>query len=126
MSEELENSLDPFLELSYTINDQGLHTYFLAVYVADKWIMRITENEELMPVDDEGGELDLLVTYQVRNYDLLLGDQKSHLEITANPEGLPGEIVVLISDFDRPDINDFYQPKADGKSIIRFEKAVQL
>ena len=126
MSEELENSLDPTLELYYKINDQGSHVYFLSVYVENKWIMRLSEEEELAPNNGEGGELGLWVSYQVRNHDLLLGDEKAQVEITCNPTGLPGEIVVLIKEFDTPDLNDFYQPKADGKSIIRFEKAVQL
>jgi hypothetical protein len=126
MSKELENSLDPMLELYYKINDQGLYVYFLSVYVANKWIMRLTEDEEFAPDNGVGGELGLWVSYQVRNHDLMLGDEKAQAEITCNPSGLPGEIVVLIKEFDTPDLNDLYQPKADGKAIIRFEKATHL
>lgn len=126
MSEELENSLDPTLELYYKINDQGLHVYFLSVYVVDKWIVQTSEQDELSLSGDESKTLSLWVSYKVRNHDLLLGDPKAHLEITCNPEGLPGEIVVLIGELEVLHLNDFYQPKADGKSIIRFEKAVQL
>jgi hypothetical protein len=71
----------------------------------------------------EENTVNLVVTYELRPKGATCTDQKILVPITGNPDGLPGSITVLISEYEPPKPNGPYSPQADGKSIIRFEKA---
>lgn len=119
-----ENPLNPVLGLSYRITENKAYVYYLEVGVKDRFINRTSETMEDDPAAATKNGMDLVVGYALRNEHINGENQSVHLQITSNPEGLPGGITVLISEPDIP--KDIYSPQADGKSIIRFEKATRL
>lgn len=119
MTESNSNPLDPTLELLQTIEDQK-YVYLLTVEVANRCIIDKPE----ITVQESGNEVNLIILYSLFPEGATCKERKVILKIDQNPEGLPGEITVLIQESTAATFpsND-YSPMADGKSIIRFEKA---
>ncbi len=119
MAESNSNPLDPTLELLQTTEDQK-YVYLLTVEVANRCII----NKPEITVQESGSEVNLIILYSLFPDGATCKERKVTLKIDQNPEGLPGEITVLIQESKAATFpsND-YSPMADGKSIIRFEKA---
>lgn len=119
MTESNSNPLDPTLDLFQVIDDQT-HTYFLTVEVTDRCIIDKPE----ITVEEAENEVNLTILYSLFPDEANCTEPKVILKIDQNPEGLPGEITVLIQNSRSTTLPPNYlSPMADGKSIIRFEKA---
>lgn len=119
MTESDNNPLDPTLELTKTGEDQK-YVYILTVDVKDRSII---DNPE-MTYKEENDRVILTMDFALYPKWSPRKPRKIVYEITLNPEGLNGEIMVLIHEFNSPVLpGKNYGPMADGKAIIRFEKA---
>lgn len=119
MAESNSNPLDPTLELLQTTEDQK-YVYLLTVEVANRCII----DKPQITVQESENEVNLIIFYSLFPDGATCKEPKVILKIDQNPEGLPGEITVLIQESRTTAFPpNYYSPMADGKSIIRFEKA---
>jgi|GEM_PF-6989047 len=132
MSEE-ENPLNPILDLTHSISDGGIYTYYLTTQVPDLCI-DIDSKEVISDPDVLGeiallagytlvpGEVNIAVTYSVISCANPSAVRTNTTDITTNPEGKKGLIIVLIAP-ESTSIMAEHGPEPDGRAIIRFEKA---
>jgi len=130
---EEEYYLNPVLNLTFSVNDAGIYTYYLTTSVPNLFIGErpkevISEPSVVEKIALETGnvidlnEVNIAVEYAAT----LSGVQKSTINITDNPKGEKGLIIVLVAPVNSsngdPGILNA-GPEASGRTIIRFEKA---
>lgn len=128
MTEEFDNSLDPILNLTYSVVDDQ-YVYELSVQVPDFLldptpVEEITDQQEVGLIATTSGFT--VMSEEVNDVYLLestdsekKGVKTVRIPIKNNPKGENGAIIVLIT----PIKTLLESPRADGKAIIRFEKA---
>lgn len=123
MSEE-ENSLNPILDLTYSVNERGDKVYYLTIQVENRCINTATESSGLNPFYEvDEFSVNDLVSFVLLKVNEICDNPIVTTEITNNPTGLPGEIVVQIKETYITNHGDGHGPEPDGRAIIRFEKA---
>ena len=131
MSEE-ENPLNPILALTNSISDTGIYTYYLTTRVPDQCIDKnseevitdpdiLTEIASTMGYTIDPTEVNMVVTYAAISCADPSGVQENTTNITANPQGKKGSIIVLIAP-ESTSIMAEHGPETSGKAIIRFDK----
>lgn len=130
MSEE--NPLNPILTLTHSISDTGVYTYLLTTQVPSLCIDSHTK--EVISDPDLVNEIALLTDYTLVPDEVYMAVtyseiscvnpsavSKNEMEITINPGGKKGSIIVLIFPKDHRRIG-LISPQASGKAIIQFQK----
>lgn len=131
MTQEVPNPLDPVLGLTYE-KDHEVYTYYLTIAVPDKCLdgdsqQLITDPVEVAAIAAIAeftiveGEINDVVSLSVLGSNACDDPNVETVIIRNNPDGKPGTIAVLIKN--PPTLG--HSPQSDGKSIIRFEKAVR-
>ena len=130
MSEE-ENSLNPILDLTFSISDGGSYTYYLTTSVPDHCVD--IESKQVISDPDviaeiaslagyilEPGEVNMAVTYTAISCGKSFAARDNMTTITVNSEGKKGSIMVIVA----PESTSITAgPETSGKAIIKFEKA---
>lgn len=129
MTEDLKNPLDPTLTLILNDDTPGQYVYSLEIQVTDRCIDARSKTVEPLIEKPKEGFLDLNLAFQLLDPAATCESNVEIAELTDNPEGLPGNITVLIKDNatarQQPPLDgDGHGPQSDGKTIIRFQDAI--
>lgn len=139
MTQEEPNPLDPELGLTYEVSQldgENVLTYYLTIAVPRECLdgdsqqlitdpVAVAAIAEMAKFTVVEGEINDVVLLSVFKSNACIEPNVKTVIIRNNPNGKPGTIAVLVSPPPPPTSNYSHSPQSDGKSIIRFEKAVR-